>query len=76
MTPSNHSAPDRLITRVPATAARNGPVTRRSLPAGAERLLLWLWKVLPLPSCVRRAYLGLTHPRFLIGVMALIRDER
>jgi 8-oxo-dGTP pyrophosphatase MutT (NUDIX family) len=45
-------------------------------PAKIERLLLWLWKVLPLPTRVRRAYLELTHPRFLLGVMALIRDER
>jgi len=41
-----------------------------------ERVLLWLWKVLPLPRRARRAYLELTHPRFLLGVMALIRDER
>jgi 8-oxo-dGTP diphosphatase len=39
-------------------------------------LLFWLWKVLPLPRPVRRAYLGLTHPRLLVGVMALIRDDR
>ena len=39
-------------------------------------MLLWLWKVLPLPRWSRRAYLALTHPRFLIGVMALIRDEQ
>jgi 8-oxo-dGTP pyrophosphatase MutT (NUDIX family) len=32
--------------------------------------------VLPLPRWSRRAYLSLTHPRFLIGVMALIRDEQ
>jgi len=41
-----------------------------------ERLLLWLWKVLPLPTSLRRAYLAMTHPRFLIGVMALIQDNR
>lgn len=40
------------------------------------RLLLWLWKVLPLPRWLRQAYISLTHPRFLIGTMALIRDER
>ena len=40
------------------------------------RLLLWLWKILPLPLWSRRAYLSLTHPRFLIGTMALIRDEQ
>lgn len=39
------------------------------------RLLLWLWKVLPLPRPLRRAYIGWTHPRFLIGVVALIRDD-
>jgi ADP-ribose pyrophosphatase YjhB (NUDIX family) len=37
--------------------------------------LLWLWKVLPIPQRGRRAYLELTHPRFLIGVMALVRDD-
>jgi 8-oxo-dGTP pyrophosphatase MutT (NUDIX family) len=41
-----------------------------------HRLLLWLWKVLPLPRRARHAYIALTHPRFLVGVMALIRDER
>jgi 8-oxo-dGTP diphosphatase len=40
------------------------------------RLLLWLWKILPLPLWSRRAYLSVTHPRFLIGTMALIRDEQ
>jgi ADP-ribose pyrophosphatase YjhB (NUDIX family) len=44
--------------------------------APKERLLLWLWKVLPLPQRVRRAYIELTHPRFLVGVMALIEDEQ
>jgi 8-oxo-dGTP pyrophosphatase MutT (NUDIX family) len=39
-------------------------------------LLLWLWKVLPLPRPLRRAYLGLTHPRLFVGVMALIRDDQ
>jgi 8-oxo-dGTP diphosphatase len=29
-----------------------------------------------LPLWSRRVYLSLTHPRFLIGVMALIRDEQ
>jgi 8-oxo-dGTP pyrophosphatase MutT (NUDIX family) len=43
--------------------------------ASAQRLLLWLWKVLPLPRPLRRAYIALTHPRFLVGVIALIRDE-
>ena len=49
---------------------------RRPLRAGMEPLLLWLWKMLPLPRRARRAYLELTHPRFLVGVMALIRDGR
>lgn len=44
--------------------------------ARLEPILLWLWKVLPIPSRLRRAYLELTHPRFLIGVMALICDEQ
>ena len=39
------------------------------------RMLLWLWKVLPLPRPLRRAYIAWTHPRFLIGVVALIRDD-
>ena len=42
----------------------------------AERILLWLWKVLPLPKWLRRWYLERTHPRFLVGVMALIKDDR
>ena len=50
-------------------------MNRRSLNQRFEGLLLWLWKVLPLPTGLRRAYLRLTHPRFLIGVMALIRDQ-
>jgi 8-oxo-dGTP pyrophosphatase MutT (NUDIX family) len=47
----------------------------RTVNDGGLRLLLWLWRVLPLPRPVRRAYLAWTHPRFLIGVVALIRDD-
>lgn len=50
-------------------------LTRR-LASRVEPLLLWLWKVLPLPERLRRAWLELIHPRFLVGVIALIRDER
>jgi 8-oxo-dGTP pyrophosphatase MutT (NUDIX family) len=41
----------------------------------ALRLLLWLWRVLPIPRPLRMAYISWTHPRFLIGVVALIRDD-
>lgn len=47
----------------------------RTVNDGGLRLLLWLWRVLPLPRPVRRAYIAWTHPRFLIGVVALIRDD-
>jgi 8-oxo-dGTP pyrophosphatase MutT (NUDIX family) len=46
------------------------------LPGRFERLLLWLWRELPLPRPLRQAYLSLTHPRFLIGVVAYIQDEQ
>ncbi len=52
------------------------PALSRRLFARIEPLLLWLWKVLPLPERLRRAFLELIHPRFLIGVIALVRDER
>jgi 8-oxo-dGTP pyrophosphatase MutT (NUDIX family) len=52
------------------------PKSMQHLLAPLHPLALWFWKVLPLPARVRRAYLELTHPRFLIGVMALIRDEQ
>lgn len=48
----------------------SGPAAR------LEPLLLWLWKVLPLPQRLRRFYLELAYPRFLLGVVALIQDER
>jgi ADP-ribose pyrophosphatase YjhB (NUDIX family) len=50
--------------------------SRQELGARLQPLLLWLWKILPLPRRARRAYLELTHPRFLVGVMALIHDEQ
>jgi 8-oxo-dGTP diphosphatase len=46
------------------------------LGARLHPLALWFWKVLPLPTRLRRAYIELTHPRFLVGVMALIRDDQ
>jgi 8-oxo-dGTP diphosphatase len=52
------------------------PGSRQDREEKLQPLLLWLWKVLPLPRRVRRAYLELTHPRFLVGVMALIRDDQ
>src|SRR5256885_9775231 len=65
------------VPRLPALNADRA--SRRSgganLAAATHRLLLWLWKVLPLPQPLRRAYLTLTHPRFLIGVIALILDD-
>jgi ADP-ribose pyrophosphatase YjhB (NUDIX family) len=48
----------------------------KRLFARLEPLLLWLWKVVPFPDRLRRAFLELIHPRFLIGVVALIIDER
>ena len=54
----------------------NGTRAAHRLRARLHSLALWCWKVLPLPPRIRRLYLELTHPRFLIGVMALIRDEQ
>jgi 8-oxo-dGTP diphosphatase len=67
LTPLNSDTSE--LTREPARA-------RQRVYARLEPLLLWLWKVLPIPQRGRRAYLELTHPRFLIGVMAVIRDEQ
>lgn len=39
-------------------------------------LLLWLWKVLPIPRRVRYAFLSLTNTRFLVGVVGVVFDER
>jgi 8-oxo-dGTP pyrophosphatase MutT (NUDIX family) len=46
------------------------------LKARAKPVLLWIWKNVPFPAWARLAYLDLTHPRFLVGVMALIQDEQ
>jgi 8-oxo-dGTP pyrophosphatase MutT (NUDIX family) len=34
--------------------------------------LLRVWKTVPFPRFMRRAYIELTHPRFLVGVVAYI----
>jgi 8-oxo-dGTP diphosphatase len=59
------------LNGTPSTAT---PIQR--LRAVVHPVALWFWKVLPLPARLRRAYLELTHPRFLVGVMALIRDDQ
>lgn len=38
-------------------------------------MLLWLWRVLPIPTAVRRAYVQVTNPRFLVGAVAYIQDQ-
>ena len=43
--------------------------------ARLEPPLLWLWKVVPFPDRLRRGFLELINPRFLIGVVALIVDD-
>lgn len=40
------------------------------------RLLLWLWRTLPLPRWLRNAYVRFAHPKFLVGVIAYIVNER
>ncbi|MFN0071134.1 MAG: NUDIX hydrolase [Chloroflexota bacterium] len=40
-----------------------------------HRLLLWLWKNVPFPQWLRDLYIGLTHPRFHVGVVAYIEDS-
>jgi 8-oxo-dGTP diphosphatase len=40
------------------------------------RLLLYLWRVLPLPKRLRRLAMWWSHPHFLAGTAALILDER
>jgi ADP-ribose pyrophosphatase YjhB (NUDIX family) len=49
---------------------------RQRLFTRLEPLLLWLWRVVPFPDRLRQAFLELINPRFLIGVVALIVDER
>ena len=40
------------------------------------RLLLYLWRVLPLPRRLRRLAIWWGHPHFLAGTAALILDDR
>ena len=40
------------------------------------RLLLWLWRTLPLSRWLRSAYVRLTHRKFLVGVIAYITNDR
>ena len=40
------------------------------------RLLLYLWRVLPLPRRLRRLAIWWGHPHCVAGVAALIRDDR
>jgi 8-oxo-dGTP diphosphatase len=37
--------------------------------------LLLLWKYLPFPPVVRKTYVEMTHPRFLVGVVAYIQNS-
>jgi ADP-ribose pyrophosphatase YjhB (NUDIX family) len=39
-----------------------------------QRFLLRIWKTVPFPRFVRRTFIELTHPRFLVGVVAYIRN--
>ncbi len=40
------------------------------------RLLLWLWKTLPLPRRVRWLAMWLLNTKFLVGVVGVIFDDR
>jgi 8-oxo-dGTP diphosphatase len=49
---------------------------RRWSHASQHRLLLWIWKYAPFPLWLRHAYVDLTNPHFLVGVVAYIENER
>lgn len=41
-----------------------------------HRRLLWLWKSAPFPLWLRRLFLRLVTPCFLIGALAIVEDEQ
>ena len=41
-----------------------------------NQLTPWLWKRLPLPRRARTALIWLLSPKFTVGVVGLVRDER
>jgi len=41
-----------------------------------KRFLLWLWRVLPLSSGLQFALLWLINPKFLLGVVGVVVDDR
>ncbi len=42
----------------------------------AKPLLLRIWRDVPFPAWLRRVFLRILNPSFMIGAMALIQDER
>lgn len=38
--------------------------------------LLWLWREVPFPEPLRRVFLRILNPSFMVGAMALVQDER
>jgi ADP-ribose pyrophosphatase YjhB (NUDIX family) len=40
------------------------------------RILLRIWRDVPFPSWVRHAFLRILNPSFMVGAMALIRDDQ
>ena len=42
----------------------------------SKRLLLWIWRWIPMPARVRWGLTWLVTPKFLVGVLAVIFDEQ
>jgi ADP-ribose pyrophosphatase YjhB (NUDIX family) len=42
----------------------------------SKRLLLRIWRDVPFPDWLRRVFLRLLNPSFMVGAMALIQDEQ
>jgi 8-oxo-dGTP diphosphatase len=42
----------------------------------SKRLLLRIWRDVPFPGWLRRIFLRILNPSFMVGAMALIQDER
>ena len=44
--------------------------------SAGRRLLLRVWRDVPFPSGLRRLFLRILNPSFMVGAMALIQDEQ
>lgn len=49
--------------------------SRRRMPFRPKTVLLRIWRDVPFPGWMRRIFLRVLNPSFMVGAMALIQDE-